>query len=108
MNRTLVEWLNKNIKQPREFKQKHLWITGSPGIGKTTLLEALRYSLNTCEPEQASHYWDGYSDSTDLVIFDEYRGGKTIRDLNAFLDGSRQTLTVRYGNIRKMANPPRS
>lgn len=106
LNTTLAIWLDSNIKKPRKFKQQHLWITGSPGIGKTTLLEALRYSLVSFEPEQSTHYWDGYSNDVDIVIFDEYRGGRTIRDLNAFLDGSKQTLTVRYGTATKVANPP--
>ena len=106
LNNTLAIWLNENIRTQRKFKQQHVWVTGAPGIGKTTFLEALRFSLVTFEPEQSTHYWDGYANNVDVVIFDEYRGGRTIRDLNAFLDGSKQTLTVRYGTVTKVANPP--
>jgi len=99
-------WLEQNVRVPRVFKQPHLWIQGNPGIGKSTFLRDLQLRLQTFEPEQSNHYWDGWSDDVELVVFDEYRGGKTIRDLNAFLDGSQCRLTCRGYSVLKKHNPP--
>jgi len=99
-------WLVENVRVERKFKQKHLWIQGNPGIGKSSFLQSLQLRLKTFEPEQSNHYWDGWSDDIELVIFDEYRGGKTIRDLNAFLDGSKCRLTCRGFSVLKKHNPP--
>jgi len=103
----IVLWLAENIRVPRKFKQAHLWVSGKPGVGKSSFLAALMKSLRTFIPEQSNHYWDGYEDgSYDLVIFDEFKGGKTIRDLNAFLDGSTVRLTCRGVSVMKTDNLP--
>lgn len=103
----LVGWLNNNIRKPREFKQKQLWLHSSPNMGKTSLVLSLQ--------EHASVYWaplegnndDLYDDDAyDVVVFDEYFGQRKLTWLNSFLQGGPMTIYRRYHSVMKYNNLP--
>lgn len=103
----IAKWIAENIKQPREFKQKQLYVwSEAPDVGKTHLTRELAKYL-TVYPPPRSQYWDGYeSGRYDLVVFDEFRADRTLQDLNEFLQGSEITLNVKGSTVVKSDNPP--
>ncbi len=54
-----------------------------------------------------THYLDDYDDSEwDLIMFDEFKGQKTIRWLNGFVEGSPFPVLRRYHSTIKKKNLP--
>lgn len=93
----VAEWLRKNVCQPRALGQKNLWISGGTGIGKTHLKEQLQAVCRVYEAPYDGKWDDEYEDGLyDLVIFDEFRGQKTITAMNRWL-GSETTPLCRRG-----------
>jgi len=86
-NVRIAQWLNTNIGKPRAFKQQQLYVYGGTGIGKTSLINRLKEVLNVYSAPYDAHWMDGYDDSYDLVVFDEFRAQYTIQFLNQFLEG---------------------
>jgi len=90
----LLEWVNANVCQPRPFRSRQLYVWGPPAVGKTTFLRLLEKSLRVYYMPTDENFYDFYDDEDyDLIVVDEFKGQKTIQDLNRWLDG--QTLTVR-------------
>lgn len=90
----LLEWVNANVCQPRPFRSPQLYLWGPPAVGKTTFLRLLEKSLRVYYMPTDENFYDFYDDEDyDLIVLDEFKGQKTIQDLNRWLDG--QTLTVR-------------
>ncbi len=104
--RLIVDWLHRNIRQKRNFKQKQLMIFGKPNLGKTSLIMFLETYLKVYH--MAHHeYDDGWKDNYyDLVVLDEFKGQKKILYLNMWLQGGPYSLKVRYRNIIKYDNVP--
>lgn len=93
---SISSWLNKNVFVDRIHKQPQLWIYGPPGVGKTSLVIALEEYMRIYYANNTSKFYDGYSDeSCDMVVFDEFKGQKCIRELNQFLEGSQMLLEVK-------------
>jgi len=88
-NVRVAQWLNKNLGKERAFKQAQLYLYGGTGIGKTSLVNRLNEICNVYYAPYDAHWMDGYDDSYDLVVFDEFRAQYTVQFLNQFLEGSR-------------------
>ncbi len=102
----IMKWLVKNIKEKRKFKQKQLWIFGSIGTGKTSLVVWLEKYL--------SIYWiphesfdDFYLDGRyDLAVCDEFRGTRMITWMNEFVQGSSMAIRKKGCQGMKRQNIP--
>ena len=106
---TIINWLNSNIKQPREFKQKQLWIYSQyPDFGKTSLIRALDPYLKICRCIiQPNCFFDHYDDGADLIVFDDYnKANGTCDVLNRFLQGDHTTVPIKGSCVSKIKNPP--
>lgn len=86
----IFTWLKENLIgfPDRPFGTPQLYIHGTTGLGKTSLVRVLAmYSKIYYMPDDG-RWMDTFDGSYDLVVFDEFRGGKTIQFMNQFLDGS--------------------
>lgn len=101
------EWLNANIKKPREFKQKQLYIYGPPNLGKTSLILYLEKYLSVYQIPTDEDFYDFYNDEDyDLAIIDEFKGNKKIQWLNQWLQGSTMPLRKKGSQAMKTKNIP--
>ena len=83
-------WINKNVRQVRQHRQKQLWIQGPPGCGKTSLIMFLEkeFDLSVYWWPKDEKWMDAYSDGCyDLIVLDEFRAQKMITELNPILSG---------------------
>jgi len=105
---SVVEWLEKNLNQPRRFKQKQLYLYGPPDTGKTTLLEKLRMHYRVFEmPSDDKRFNDWEDGAYDIAVMDEFKGQLPITFLNKFLDGQTMKLAALYSvGIQKKQNIP--
>lgn len=51
-------------------------------------------------------FYDSFSEEYDLVVFDEWRGQKTVQFMNSFLQGGTFWLKKKGGQICKKKNVP--
>ncbi len=88
----LREWCVENIQEDRDFKQKQLWLHGPANVGKSRFASSLaRYCRTYYLPDE--DWYCGYdNDCFDLVILDEFVGGKQVHFLNLFLQGGPMPL----------------
>jgi len=100
-------WLNKNLKVPREFKQKQLYIWGPANMGKTSLINKLAEFLNVYYVPRDEDFYDDYEDGIyDLIVFDEFTNLKKMQWLNQVLDGQSMYLRKKGGQVLKKDNLP--
>jgi len=106
-NWRIRQWVLENIRQPRAFKQRQLYIwSEGPNAGKTHLVNELRKMLITYNMPR-TNFIDGYeSGRYDLVVFDEFSSDHTLLFLNEFLQGSEQHLNQKGSGCIKTDNPP--
>jgi len=101
----LTDWLNRNIKTRRSFREPQLYLSGPPLIGKTTLLMQLSRFLRIYNIPMDEDYYDDWDDgSYDLAVMDEYKGNKPVQWLNRWLDGSMMPLKKKGSQYLKRAN----
>jgi hypothetical protein len=105
-NKQIAQWIASNIRQPRKFKAPQLFITGKKNLGKTSLIEWLAQYLSVYHIPQTEDFYDLYSDDYDLVVFDEFKGQKTIQWMNLFLQGSAMNIRKKGSQYMKMKNLP--
>jgi len=92
-NSTIIEWLNKNICQKREFKQKQLYIWGSVGVGKTHMINLLSKLIRIYHIPKNEDWDDLYEDGLyHLAVLDEFKRQKTRSYLLEWLQGSTMIL----------------
>lgn len=104
---SILEWLLKNIKKPREFKQHQLYIWGPPGCGKTHLINVLSLHLSVYVIPTDEEFYDEWEDGLyDLAIIDEFKAQKTIQWMNQFLQGSSMTMRQKGKQSLKKQNIP--
>lgn len=100
-------WLTENIKQPREFKQKQLFIwSKEPNVGKTHLVRELEKYLVTYHVPKINFTCGYESNRYDLLVIDEFDASFTITFLNEFVQGSTMHLNQKGGGHIKTDNPP--
>ncbi len=76
-------------------------------LGKTGLVMKLAKFFRIYWVPLDSHYLDDYEDSGyDLVVFDEYKGQKSITWMNSFVQGSPFPVNRRYHSTIKEKNIP--
>jgi hypothetical protein len=109
-NVKLAAWLQCNLfdlKGIRPLRTKQLWLHGVHHCGKTSMLCELQKMFRCYTVPMLENFHDFYDDNRfDLIIFDEYRGQKTITEMNSFVDGSTLTLRKKGGQVIKKKNLP--
>jgi len=100
-NQRIAGWFNDHVIRKHEFRAKNLWVWGPTQIGKTTLAEQLRDNgVNTYVVDYSTHFYDGISNDTQLVVYDEFKAQRTITELNKLSDGSRCRLDIKGGSFQ--------
>lgn len=103
----LLEWVNSNVCQSRPFRSRQLYIWGPPAVGKTTFLRLLEKSLRIYYMPTDENFYDMYDDDDyDLIVIDEFKGQKTIQDLNRWLDGQNMSIRQKGRQCMKLKNLP--
>lgn len=103
----IAEWLSTNIKKKRAPRQKQLFITGPPGVGKTRLIAQLSAFLRVYHIPKEEDYYDFWENGAyDLAVLDEFKHHKRIQWLNSWLDGSIMCLKIKGAQLMKNQNVP--
>lgn len=105
----VAEWLIDNVKpsEPRKLRSKSLWLTGSPGCGKTSLvMELEKYLRVFWVPMDGDGFLDGFNNDYDLIVFDEMKSQYKLTWLNQFIVGSPMAVNVKGSKITKIKNIP--
>jgi hypothetical protein len=105
-NSRIWDWFVENIQKERAPRTKQLFIWGAPGIGKTRLWIALMKFLKVYPVPTGEDFYDAYNDKYDLLIFDEFKGQKTLQFMNQFLAGAPMYLRTKGGQTLKSCNVP--
>lgn len=106
-NFKIAKWVAENIRQPREFKQKQLYVwSDGPNAGKTHLVNELTKYLNVYHVPKNGFLCGYESDRFDLLVIDEFKADFTIQFLNEFLQGSSMHLNQKGTSTTKTDNPP--
>nr|WAE43219.1 MAG: replication associated protein [Cressdnaviricota sp.] len=104
-NQRIAGWLNDHVVKQHEFRSPCLWIWGGTKIGKTQLAEQLRsLGVNTLVVDYASHFYNGISEATQLIVFDEFKAQRSITEMNKLCDGSRCQLDTK-GSYYQLTKP---
>lgn len=104
---SIVDWINENVKKPRGFKQKQLYIHGKANVGKTSLITFLGNALKIYIFPQHDRWCDGYEDGKfDLAVFDEFKSDRRLAWMNRWLEGSPFAVEVKNSFVMKRQNIP--
>lgn len=98
-------WLNRNLFEPRTFRQLQLFIQSPPGVGKSSLINFIEEHFAVYRPAEEA-FFDGYDDKFDLAVFDEFAAKHTRTSLCQFMDGGACRLRIKGGTIEKKKNMP--
>lgn len=103
----IAVWLNNNIKKPREFKSKQLYVFGPPNTGKSSLVNKLEKFLRIYHIPRDEDFYDGYENGMyDLAVLDEFKSSKTMQWMNQWLDGQKFYLRQKGKQYLKTDNLP--
>jgi hypothetical protein len=104
----VVAWLNSNIRKPREFKQKQLWLwSNEPNMGKTSLAIYLDSLLSVIWWQKFEDFDCAYQDGAfDLAILDEFKGQRRLQYMNEVLQGGPTQLRQKNGRVMKRDRLP--
>lgn len=106
-NYKIAKWVSENVRQPRDFKQKQLYIWSSgPNAGKTHLVNELTKYLNVYHVPKNGYLCGYESNRFDLLVIDEFKSDFTIQFLNEFLQGSTMHINQKGSSTLKTDNPP--
>jgi len=104
-NQRIAGWLNDHLLHPHKFRSSNLWIYGATKLGKTSLVEQLiDLGVNCYYVDYATHFYNGVSSATQLLVFDEYKGQRSITEMNKLCDGSRCRLDMK-GSTFQITKP---
>ena len=106
-NTEIAKWLNENIKRERVHKQRQLYIWGPTNMRKTSMIFELEKYLKVYWVPDDNDWYDGYNDSYDLIVFDEFVGQKPIHFMNGISEGKPFPMRQRnLAPIMKRKNIP--
>lgn len=103
----IMEWINNNIKKPREFKQAQLVLEGPTNYRKTSLVNILSRYLSILWMNTLEDFFQWEDDVYDLVVFDEWQANQhSIQFLNQFLDGQEMWIRIKGTQALKTQKIP--
>lgn len=95
------------IGAQRTHRQKQYYISGAPGIGKTSILNKLREAGFRGFAIPYDGHWEEWDDEAyDFGYADEFLGQVKITEMNAFLDGAEFAMNCRFKRKVKKKNIP--
>lgn len=102
----VYNWLTTNIRgRVRAPRESNLWIWGPPQVGKSRLFAQLATMVSVFEAPREK-WITGYSDSYEVVVFDDFSGWIMLHDLNAFCQGIPSKVNQKTGlPVSKKKNP---
>jgi len=93
---TIAIWTQlRLLLGPTGSGKQHLYLWGSPGIGKSTFLTKLRQFLRIYVIPTEDFYCLYEDQKYDIAVLDEFKASKPIQWLNQFLDGSPVGMSLR-------------
>lgn len=93
---TIAVWTRlRSLLQTGVSDKRHLYLWGSPGIGKSTFLTKLRQFLRIYVIPTEDFYCLYEDQKYDLAVLDEFKASKPIQWLNQFMDGSPVGMSLR-------------
>lgn len=102
VNNRIAGWLNENLLKERKFRQHMLWIWGPSGIGKTSLVNMLKKEgCNIHDVDLSTHFFDGITEETQLIVYDEFKAQRTITEMNKISDGASCRLDIKGSSFYK-------
>lgn len=103
----VLRWIAMNLFDSyRPLRTKNLYLHSPPGRGKTTLVQTLAKTFKTYFVCLGEKYFDGLTDSHELIVFDEFCGTTPLGIMNQILDGQQCLLPQRYQVYNKKKNTP--
>lgn len=98
----IAQWLNDHIRRERENPLPQLWISGPPGVGKSSLVTFLMKYL-TCFQVPTDKWLCGYQDGEyDLLVIDEFRDKNyPLQKVNKLADGKAHVFETKGGQVNK-------
>jgi len=102
----ILRWIALNCMTSRTFRQNQLYIWGPPKMGKTSMCQTLSLTFKSYFPCLAEKYFDGFDDTYELLVFDEFCGGVQLSLLKQILDGQVCILPQRFQSFLKTKNIP--
>lgn len=100
----IEDWLNSHIKKQLDPTNllPQLWISGPPGVGKSSLIHFLKKYL-TIFAVPKDGWLDGYEDGQyDLIVIDEFRDRQyEYTMINKLADGFEYTFAVKRSQVIK-------
>lgn len=96
----IQEWVNTRVRKPR-YPLPQLWITGPPGIGKSSLISFLKKYLTTY-PVPTDKWMCGFEDDQfDLLYIDEFQcKNYPLTKLNKVADGMNHNFETKGGQTQ--------
>lgn len=103
----ILRWIGLNLfEQTRPLRTKNIYIHGPGGTGKSSLISYIEERLKTYKPTPQVKWWDGFNDTFELIVFDEFNGQWPLTEMNKILDGQRMIIPQRNGDFFKTQNIP--
>lgn len=104
----ISRWIALNLMDCclRILRSPQLYLCGRPGTGKSTLISHLEKSYKTFKPSYSVQWWDGFDDTIELIVFDEFKGQIKCTFMNQILDGQTVIIPRRNGDFTKTKNIP--
>lgn len=100
-------WFEDDCKlKGNPLRTKQLWLYGGHGVGKSTFSAALQERVRTFLPEPFEDFYDGFSSTFDLIIYDEFIGKTPVTRMNTLADGHRTKLRQKGSQVIKARNIP--
>ena len=100
--RKIIQWIMRRLSidnvlkagclPDQIFKDKSLYIYGKTNLGKTSLYLTLNKIFNVWVPPTLEKFFDTYSDTVDLILFDEFYPNHKISFYNKLLEGATMNL----------------
>lgn len=105
--RKIAAWCNLAAAGPFKHGEKHLFLYGPTGVGKTSLVRWLELFFCVYWMPIDEDFYDFYDDArTQFVCLDEFVGQKKLTWLNLFLGGAPMTMRAKGFQISKKLNMP--
>lgn len=107
-DRKIATWMTTSLCTNKHvFGTKNLWIWGKPGLGKTSITQLLKsVGCNVYCVDMSTHFYDGLKDTAQLIVYDEFKGQRTITDMNLVAGGGECRLDVKCSTFRKSRPTP--
>jgi hypothetical protein len=96
-------WMAVHKKRP--IRTTNLYIHGPPKTGKSLLFTYLNQYFKVYFAPQDEQFFDGFSNDTDIVVFDEFQSSFPATWVNSFCTGHPMSIRQKGAQLQKTSNP---